>query len=214
MSLLDALEDSKLMAYALESADLVEKTKKLLKLPAPWTRLTVLGLELCELMGKHQKYDHLLALADSLIPLLQREGQEGQLRTIRVLTYLSYAEPAKIYRLCSMGFPDAFFRTFQRFKQHDAVLMEAYGLRHHTYNADLIQGATSILRTFLLIQDTKCRALNLTAFGVGQVQVSIIGGFAFAARRYLLSSHLLTYTGNHGTASKHLQRCFKSCLAA
>lgn len=169
-SLLDALEDGKLMGYAVTSTRLLAEVHDILRLPTPFHWLTMMGLEMAELIGRHQHYAHVLQLADSLSVLLQREAHDSQLRITRVLGCLSNAEPTRIYELADYGLVGALFQTFRRFKQHDAILVAVYGVKDANYNFDLVHGALSVLRTLLLVTDNRCRALFLKVFNVGQVQ--------------------------------------------
>lgn len=86
---------------------LVLEVHELLRLPCPTPALhslTLLGLEMAELLGRHQHYAAVLQLADSLAVLMTRErAHECMLRILRVLGCLSNAEPGRIYELADYG---------------------------------------------------------------------------------------------------------------
>jgi hypothetical protein len=170
LSLLDALVEPTMMEGALELTFLARDVEKLMHLPVMLGNLTMLGLELAELMGSQQKYDAMLLLADSLGPLLQREGQEGQLRILRILACLAGSEPDRIATLANYGLIGALFQTFARFKQTDAVLIDVYGVVECHFNLEVVEAAVSILRTLIVVADARCRSLFIGAFSVKEVQ--------------------------------------------
>lgn len=146
-----------------------EPLRSVLTLPTAHSRLILLGIEILHMAAERYKYRWVKHFVEPLVALLQRDQADVSERVIKALQLMFNAEPGVLCGMIGYGIVPALYATFLRFKQHDNVLANVYGMVGSIYNVETVLTASRILEALAKKEDPSVQAAFLQAVSIDDV---------------------------------------------